>query len=251
MEATSPKKGNVMRKVLYTAVCCAAAMSLSGCGGSGSGNFGNCVEFNGLEYCSVESNVTGRVWLDRNLGASEVCTDLNDTNCYGDYYQWGRYADGHEKADSNTTTTLAESITDAGSDFITNASVPRDWVALYVDDDGSLRSENWSTSDGSSVCPAGFRVPTKAELEAELFSASNTISNKVDAFESFLKLPSAGSRSADTGDLLDQGNYGGLWTASVNGSDSTVSDDIEYTDTEAHSTSNYRATGQAVRCIQQ
>jgi hypothetical protein len=42
------------------------------------------------------SEKTGRVWLDRNLGASEACKTLTDLNCYGDYYQWGRGKDGHQ-----------------------------------------------------------------------------------------------------------------------------------------------------------
>jgi len=40
---------------------------------------------------------TGRIWLDRNLGASRVALSPTDTQAYGDYFEWGRPADGHEK----------------------------------------------------------------------------------------------------------------------------------------------------------
>ena len=48
----------------------------------------------------------GRVWMDRNLGASQVATSSTDTNSYGDLYQWGRGADGHQLRISNTTSTF-------------------------------------------------------------------------------------------------------------------------------------------------
>jgi len=50
---------------------------------------------NGLEYKTVKS-ATGKIWMDRNLGASQVATSSTDAAAYGDLYQWGRAADGHE-----------------------------------------------------------------------------------------------------------------------------------------------------------
>ena len=37
----------------------------------------------------VENPLTGRTWIDRNLGASQVATSPTDTAAYGDLYQWG------------------------------------------------------------------------------------------------------------------------------------------------------------------
>jgi hypothetical protein len=42
----------------------------------------------------ILSEKTGRIWLDRNLGASEVCKTITDSNCYGDPYQWNEAKDG-------------------------------------------------------------------------------------------------------------------------------------------------------------
>lgn len=53
-----------------------------------------------IEYVLKEDDiynpVTGRVWKDRNLGASRVATSVNDVEASGDLYQWGRATDGHE-----------------------------------------------------------------------------------------------------------------------------------------------------------
>jgi len=61
------------------------------------GVVGDYTLLHGVTYGTVTSPYTGRVWLDGNLGASQVCTAYNDSTCYGDYYQWGRGTDGHEK----------------------------------------------------------------------------------------------------------------------------------------------------------
>jgi len=47
----------------------------------------------------------GRYWMDRNLGASRKAQFLRDTLAYGDVFQWGRAADGHQLIDDITTST--------------------------------------------------------------------------------------------------------------------------------------------------
>jgi hypothetical protein len=59
-----------------------------------------------FKFSQVTSS-TGQVWMDRNLGASQVATSSTDPASYGDLYQWGRPADGHQKRKSATTATLA------------------------------------------------------------------------------------------------------------------------------------------------
>ena len=56
---------------------------------------------------TVTNPATGRTWMDRNLGASQVATSVTDEFAYGDLYQWGRYADGHQARTSSTTSILA------------------------------------------------------------------------------------------------------------------------------------------------
>ncbi|MBN2781666.1 MAG: DUF1566 domain-containing protein, partial [Campylobacterales bacterium] len=169
----------------------------------------NLIIHNGITYNTVTSPYTGRVWLDRNLGASQVCTAYNDEACYGDYYQWGRDADGHEKYNSETTTSIADSITPNHTKFILNSSIDEDdWSS--ADENGSLRSANWSKTDGSSICPIGFRVPTDNELQQEIVS----LNNKIDVFDSFLKIPSAGVHDNLSGTMMgDDGSWGYIWSS--------------------------------------
>lgn len=194
--------------------------------------------FKGFVYNIITSPITGKRWLDRNLGASQACTSSTDTLCYGDYYQWGRLADGHEKANSATTSTLATGITSVGSSFITSSSSPYDWTT--VDSTGADRTALWSKTDGTGVCPVGFRVPTQTELSAE------NITNSADAFTK-LKFPVAGGRSFFVGSMGVQGSLGGVWASSVSGSGSV---DMYFGSANAGWYSNYRASGFPVRCIE-
>lgn len=42
----------------------------------------------------VISPYTGKTWMDRNLGATQVATSSTDAASFGDLYQWGRANDG-------------------------------------------------------------------------------------------------------------------------------------------------------------
>jgi hypothetical protein len=196
------------------------------------------VVHDGYHYGMIESNVTNRIWLNKNIGANRVCTTFDDSQCFGDYFQWGRNADGHEDQTSSKTPTLAEHAENVGhSMFITPTSSPYDW-SLYGDE---KRSENWSKTDGSSVCPAGFRVPTMTELEAENINWSGET-----AFNQ-LKLPSAGYRDIG-GDVYENGNNGYVWSTTRNGTDSKNMSFEDFT-LPGRGDTNNRASGQSVRCI--
>ena len=208
-------------------------------------------------YGLVCSPHTGKVWLDRNLGATMVCSGSrvdfeNDTayivsqeDCFGDYYQWGRDADGHEKSTSSSAGTIVDDENDlenAGDEFIKNINSPYDWAS--VDSDGSIRKGNWSATDGSSVCPIGYRVPTEAELTAETTGAD--VTNRDIEFSSFLKLPSAGLRYGLAGSMHYVGSRVCLWSASVVGSGSRL---LYFEFGDAVWVNGGRAYGQAVRCL--
>ena len=195
----------------------------------------------GVSYGTITSAETGRIWLDRNLGASQVCSAFDDTACYGDYYQWGRAVDGHEKTTSTTTSTQATTLTAVDGSFITATSSPYDWTS--TDSDGTLRSAEWSKTDGTSICPVGYRVPTQAEFTLEV--ANSAITNQVDAFEK-LKLPSSGLRSYGDGSMNDQGSVGYYWSSSVN---STSSEHLLFDSSSAYTHGYNRASGFPVRCV--
>jgi len=179
-------------------------------------------------FGTITSPVTGRVWMDRNLGASEVCTSSDDEKCYGDYYQWGRYPDGHEKADSATTLKVASSYLPDSGKFVVSSY---DWTTL--DRSGTDRSKHYN------ICPVGFRLPSIEELKAE------KISNSDDAFNS-LKLPTTGERTKE-GYFEDKGNKGYLLsTSSVYSNNYKL---LNYNSGYASYALSSRAAGVPVRCI--
>ncbi len=237
---------NLLSKTTVVAIGILAGMYLSGCGSDNTSpeadnGVGSCMTHNGVGYCDVTSPYTGKVWLNKNLGAARVCTAYDDTACYGDYYQWGRKADGHEDSTSGTTSTQAGDVNNAGSEFIIGHL---DWAS--VDADGSKRVVNWSKTDGNYACPAGYRVPAIAELGAELFDAGSAeIQNSDDAFNSFLKLPSAGARYF-SGALDDQGSWGFIWTSSI---DTHESGNLHFDSGYANTGYAGFSYGMSVRCI--
>jgi uncharacterized protein (TIGR02145 family) len=197
---------------------------------------------NGLTYQLVTSPDTGRGWLDRNLGATQVATSSTDAASYGDYYQWGRAADGHESGTSTTTATLATTITPGTNTFITSAS---DWTT--ADSTGSSRASAWINAGTNDICPAGFSVPTKAELTADTISATTTdITNTATAFSSFLKIPFAGYRDNTNGALSYVGTPVILWSRSAIG---TNGHGLYVDGAGADFYSYNRALGLSVRCI--
>ncbi len=201
-----------------------------------------------LEFLTVAGGGTATCWMDSNLGASQVATSATDTTAYGDYYQWGRAADGHQISTS-TTATLAPNFTPNHAQFITidPSTPPNDWTAAGVDDNGEIRQALWSRTDGSSICPTGFRVPTTAELLAEVSSWSSTgISG---AFASDLKWTYAGSRFFRTG-AVSSGFSGSYWSRAV---DTVVTSNSAYLSIGGFSgtiTFRNRSRGHSIRCIQ-
>ena len=188
-------------------------------------------------YRAVTSTVTNKKWLDRNLGAGRVCTARDDSECYGNYYQWGRMT----PSNAGTTPTQSRLYTYSQTFVITH----NDWVVAGQDDDGSRRVALWSNVEGRYTCPKHYRVPTKAEWEDE----TETGGNREDAYNSFLKLPSAGYRNKSDGNINQRGATGvaGLWTATPDGTEKAIV--RVFRDSDAISAPTDRADGVPVRCI--
>jgi hypothetical protein len=104
-----------------------------------------------LNTTSTVTSLTGKEWMDRNLGASQVATSSIDASAYGDLYQWGRLTDGHEKRTSGTTSTLSSTDDPGHGDFITPGSPPWDWRSPQNDNlwqgvSGNIGSVGYSWS---------------------------------------------------------------------------------------------------------
>ena len=199
------------------------------------------INHNGFSYESITSPYTNRIWLDKNLGADEVCSTVYSTACFGDYYQWGRDTDGHEKYASSLISTQATNIDNVGGSFITTDTTHNyDWAHEF-DSDGALREAKWSKTDGSSVCPKEYRVPTAQELSDETIN----IEQPTQQFDNFLGLPYSGYRSFSDGIIASYGFYGSVWSSSANG----FSSKHLYFDMTMDVKNRTRAYGHSVRCI--
>ena len=185
----------------------------------------------------VVNPTTGVTWMDRNLGASRAATSSTDTLAYGDLYQWGRAADGHEKRNSSTRSTLSSSDQPGHEDFITVSSEPYDWRSPGNDN-------LWQGVNGVNIpCPVGYRLPTIAEWSAEIQSWSSN--NSAGAYGSPLKLPVAGYRYDFDGSLYYVGSFGSYWSSSVDG---TYARRLNFGSGDIPMYSSLRAFGRSVRC---
>ena len=188
-------------------------------------------------YLPVTNPITGRTWLNNNLGAEyadannpngnfnpkQQATANNDYKAYGSLFQWGRKADGHELFDwTGATAGTAKH----GDTNVTNDN-PSD--SLFITSNGDWRvtpdDTLWATeSSANNVCPVGYRLPldlngaddAENELAVELNSWDSKDAN--GSISSDLKLPMAGGRVV-TGDRDWTASYGIYWTGSVVPSD--------------------------------
>ncbi len=171
----------------------------------------NWVESNGYPAGLGENEIynykTGKIWMDRNLGATQVATSSTDALAYGDLYQWGRAADGHQVRSSSTHNGQA------------TTAVPNDgnaWDGLFI-----IGTENWlatqddnlwqGISGDNNPCPSGFRVPTEDEFNQEHLSW--TSQDDIGAFAS-LKLTIGGKRLVD-GSFGHVNSRGFCWSSTV------------------------------------
>ena len=184
---------------------------------------------------SVSNPNTGRIWMDRNLGATQVATSSTCEPAYGDLYQWGRAADGHQLRTSGVVGTTASSYNPGHGDFITTSS---DWLSTPNDN-------LWQGVNGiNNPCPSGYRLPTEAEWQAERLSWSSN--NAAGAFASTLKLPLSGYRDSPNGNVENAGTTADYWSSTTSG---TGANELYLTDVSASMFNSSRSQGYSVRCI--
>lgn len=187
------------------------------------------------EIIEVTNPLTGRVWMDRNLGANGVANFINDNRAFGDLYQWGRRADGHEQRNSNTSTETASTTQPANGDFITGLPI---WTTANIEN-------AWAGLDAiNNPCPCGFRLPTPQELTEEINSWS--LNSAQGAFQSALKFTMPGYRGNSNGVVGSEGLFGYYWSSeseNMNGKDMGINLN------SAQNSSHAQAGGASIRCI--
>ncbi len=214
-------------------------------------------------YAPVTNPVTGRTWLNNNLGAeyadvnssyfnpSKQATSSNDYRAYGSLFQWGRKADGHELihwSDATHGEPLYGTTT-------TKADDPSNSLYIIKSYDWRVHSDDtlWaSKSSANNVCPEGYRLPLNpngaSDGENEWFVEMSTWALDANgSISSYLKLPYAGHRYFSSGQMRRMTELGEYWTGSDYGITDAFSmyfgEEWTYNDTSS------RASGLSVRCI--
>lgn len=198
----------------------------------------HCDPANITAIVDVTNPATGKTWMDRNLGASQVATSSSDALAFGDLYQWGRRADGHQCRTSPTIATLSSVDQPAHGSFIYNTVSPYDWLSPQ-------NTNLWQGVNGvNNPCPSGYRIPTQTELDNERMSWSSQ--NYTGAFASPLKWTTAGHREHNNAAITGSG-VGYYWGSTIDGVKSYHS----YNSTFVGVYSYNRARGGSVRCIKE
>lgn len=183
-------------------------------------------------YKEITSPKTGKIWLDRNLGALKVCEDLND-KCNGDYFQWGRKANGHEKINASTSNVKLDNDVENNGSFITSE-----------DDRWSTKTDDslWNSDGANNICPIGFVVPTSSNLENELEGFTRT-----NLFDNFLKISNNGRKHKNAS--MDGNSYSYLWTNTTTGSNFGNAKAMKIQTLKAVIEDEALNSGLAIRCI--
>ena len=183
----------------------------------------------------VTNPTTGKTWMDRNLGASQVATSSTDNLAYGDLYQWGRASDGHQCRISPTTASFSNTDQPGIGNFILAPNTIGDWR--------SPQNNNlWQGVNGvNNPCPIGYRIPTESELNTEVLSWSSNTSSA--AFFSPLKFTLPGYRNRTSGSVFSVNSLGRYWSSTVSSTGSRI------LNIGGGNQTQMRANGFAVRAI--
>lgn len=200
------------------------------------------------------------VWAPVNVGATEIATNVikdadlqnddekrsNDRQC-GYYFQWGRkvpFTYGGETTDlapSGTTLSMYAEATKPDYTYADKFIMDNNaWFSDY-----SSFGKNWPREN--DPCPAGWRVPTKDELQIIYDQKPFTITDGVWTSTSTpaFVLPAVGDRNYSSGKSENRGTQGVYWS-------STFESGKAYRlNTDPVLASRDLAPGYSVRCVKE
>ncbi len=221
--------------------------------GANTGDIG-CVSFmyrgQQVAYTTVRG-ADGKIWLQQNLGSTQVASSAADANSYGDLFQWGRWDDGHQMRNSQVvqapSPNTPEGTGATGGGYI--AGSPAWWAGFASGDTWtgvSVADVNASVGvDPCKAIGADWKIPSQADWSALV--GSEGISNPATAYNSNLKLPAGGYRSSGNGDFTFVGQRGYFWssdTSSLGGKYLYIGSTIANPAAGA-----MRGQGSSVRCV--
>jgi uncharacterized protein (TIGR02145 family) len=233
-----------------------------------------------FDYSDAHYLDGGTSGTDRGAGIIIGTTIWAPVNCgydatdykYGKLYQWGRkygqglqspdatYPSGENLATGPVALAVGQDAANAAK-FYKSESYPNDWVLSPSGTLWNSGSESSPTRTTNDPCPAGWRVPTKAELYAligntddkgkwttvnvqngRLFDGTTSTTQTTGVF-----LPAAGFRNTD-GIAYHRGEYGCYWSSTPDG-ESSYSWLFNSGYAFEHDSSLDRARGMSVRCV--
>lgn len=214
-----------------------------------------CVTFNYRGQTVIYTTVRGadgKIWLQQNLGSSQVANSMTDADSYGDLFQWGRWDDGHQIRTSVTTVAPSPNNPNglAGiNSYILGGSGSSWWATNAASDQWTAANIAAATTDnGVDPCKAmgqGWKMPSQADWTTLVNAES--IGNPATAFSSKLKLPAGGYRSSSDGGFTFVGQRGYFWSSDIA---STGGKYLYIGTTIANPSSGApRGQGASVRCI--
>jgi len=257
------KKYLKMRKVAAIVACLAATMMVASCDKT------NPVDDNGSTTTETGIVINGVKWATRNLASQGKFVDKPED--YGALFQWGRKGDGHEQRTSpnyptNNNSQEAGVVSGAGLDangqivsghpaygkFIKQNETPNDWCLPQKDALWNSGTESNPVKTANDPCPAGWRVPTQAELQRLIDSE-----NKWDKLNGIdgryfgdgankLFLPAAGARSSSEGGVHYAVEIGRYWSSTAN---DIYAQYTYFTNQSVYISYADRANGISVRCV--
>ena len=194
----------------------------------------------------------GKIWLQQNLGSPQVAMAVWDEASFGDYFQWGRWDDGHQVPNSPTviggpSLLNPSNIPSGNSNFIAGSTASNMWWGT-----GGLSTDSWSGSSATSTngkdpCTAlgpGWRLPTAADWQN--LKNYDDLDGALAAYMSNLKLPAAGLRYA--GGYVFGAGESYYWSATASGTNAIglfISDNTYLASLQA----SYRGDGYNCRCV--
>jgi hypothetical protein len=197
-----------------------------------------------VSYQTVRAK-DGKIWLQQNLGSPQVAFGHSDETSFGDFFQWGRWDDGHQS--------FTSPIISGGPSLMNPSHIPTGNPNFITGwwGTGGLSTDTWSgtsatATNGKDPCVAlgaGWRLPTAADW-ANVKNYED-LEGAMTAFSSNLKLPIAGYRSGNINFGNGESYY---WSSTASGNYATV---LFISDNTYSSTlqANYRGYGIPCRCL--
>ncbi len=211
-----------------------------------------------VTYTTVRA-ADSNVWLQQNLGAMQVATASTDASAYGDYFQWGRWDDGHQlravissKAASALAANDPSGLNICSDSFITSPN-PSPYWWTNGNENNTWTNNPPSATNGFSPCAvlgSGWHLGDSAEW-ANILIAEN-ITSIANGFNSNLKFPVTGSKGRlGTLTLEGSGYTQGYWTSTPTEQYSGTPESGGYYAFPmlAGVSSSYAQSGKSVRCL--